>query len=145
MLFRSQIETEMTVFSMITKMHIVEIPINYRDRPEGSFSKLNTYKDGWKVLITLFDLYKNYRPMYFFFIFFVIFFVIGLCNLIPAIHLIAANDMQGLFGAINGGILILTAIILMVTGIILDSSKNQTLVELEIAMNEYEYNQNKGE
>lgn len=140
-----QIETEMTVFSMITKMHIVEIPINYRDRPEGSFSKLNTYKDGWKVLITLFDLYKNYRPMYFFFIFFVIFLVIGLFNLIPAIHLIAANDMQGLFGAINGGILILTAIILMVTGIILDSSKNQTLVELEIAMNEYEYNQNKGE
>ena len=60
-----QIETEMTIFSLVYRMKIVEVPITYRDRPEGSESKLNTLSDGFKVLMTLFDLFKNYRPMLF--------------------------------------------------------------------------------
>ncbi len=73
-----QIETEMSVFALISKLKIREVPITYRDRPEGSFSKLNTYKDGMRVLLTLFDLYKNYRPMYFFFWFFLGFLILGI-------------------------------------------------------------------
>ncbi len=140
-----QIETEMTVYSMITKMHIVEIPIQYRDRPEGSFSKLNTYKDGWKVLVTLFDLYKNYRPMYFFFMIFVVIFVIGLCNLIPGLNLVMASNMQGMGGVVSGSLLVMTSIVFLVTGFILDLNKNQTLLELEVALNQYAlYNKKEG-
>ena len=49
-----QIETELSIFSLVNRFKIVEIPITYRDRPEGSVSKLNTFKDGFRVLMTLF-------------------------------------------------------------------------------------------
>lgn len=122
-----QIETEMTVFSLIMRLNVVELPITYRDRPEGSFSKLNTYKDGWKVLVTLFDLYKNYRPFYFFFLIFVLLLIIGI-PLAVAGHSFA------------GAILILSAVVLLAAGIVLDSIKNQTLQILEEVLNNYELN-----
>ena len=122
-----QIETEMTVFSLIMRLNVVELPITYRDRPEGSFSKLNTYKDGWKVMVTLFDLYKNYRPFYFFFLIFIVLLLIG-------IPLLAGGHTPA------GVILILSAVILLAAGIILDSIKNQTLQILEEVLNEYEMN-----
>ena len=58
-----EIETEMTIHALDKNFLIEEIPVTYRDRPEGSVSKLNTYSDGFKVLKTIFNLYKNYRPM----------------------------------------------------------------------------------
>ena len=73
-----QIETEMTVFSLVNHMNVAEVPITYRDRPEGSVSKLNTYKDGIKVLMTLFNLFKDNRPFMFFGIISLVFFIIGL-------------------------------------------------------------------
>ena len=123
-----QIETEMTVFSLIMRLNVVELPITYRDRPEGSFSKLNTYKDGWKVLVTLFDLYKNYRPFYFFFLIFVVLLIIGM-----------PLSLTG--HSFSGAILILGAGILLAAGIVLDSIKNQTLQILEEVLNTYELNQ----
>jgi glycosyltransferase involved in cell wall biosynthesis len=61
-----EIETEMTIFALDKRMAIVEVPIAYRDRPEGSFSKLNTISDGYRVIGTIFALLRNYRPMFFF-------------------------------------------------------------------------------
>ncbi|MBQ9359195.1 MAG: glycosyltransferase [Abditibacteriota bacterium] len=61
-----EIETEMTVHALDRHYLIKEIPINYKDRPSGSASKLNTYRDGFRVLGTLFTLFKNYRPLQFF-------------------------------------------------------------------------------
>lgn len=119
-----QIETEMTVYALIMRMKICEIPISYRDRPEGSFSKLNTMQDGAKVIITLFDLYKNYRPLYFFFLFFVLFLVIGIL-----VFALWSRDL-GLF------ILLLSSLFIF-TGFILDSDKNQTIMSMETALNEY--------
>lgn len=58
-----EIETEMTAFALNYHMNIVSIPIEYRDRPEGSLSKLNTFKDGWKVLCLLFRLALQYKPL----------------------------------------------------------------------------------
>lgn len=58
-----EIETEMTAFALNYHMNIVSIPIGYRDRPEGSLSKLNTFKDGWKVLCLLFRLALQYKPL----------------------------------------------------------------------------------
>lgn len=61
-----EIETEMTIFALDKRMAIAEVPIAYRDRPEGSFSKLNTISDGYRVIATIFALLRNYRPMFFF-------------------------------------------------------------------------------
>lgn len=61
-----EIETEMTIHAVEKRLLVENVVIQYRDRPEGSVSKLNTYSDGLKVLRTIFRLYKNYKPMSFF-------------------------------------------------------------------------------
>ena len=61
-----EIETEMTIHGLDKSLRIVEVPIQYIDRPPGSFSKLNTVRDGTRVLWTIFSLFKNYRPIIFF-------------------------------------------------------------------------------
>ena len=55
-----EIETELTVTSLVYRYHIANVPITYRDRPEGSSSKLSTFRDGFKVLVKLFDLWKDF-------------------------------------------------------------------------------------
>ena len=67
-----EIETEMTIHALDKNLHLKSIPVNYRDRPKGSESKLNTYSDGFKVITTIFRLLKDYRPLRFF----------GICALI---------------------------------------------------------------
>lgn len=61
-----EIETEMTIHSVDKNMFVENVVIEYRDRPEGSESKLNTYSDGIKVLFTILRLYKDYKPFQFF-------------------------------------------------------------------------------
>ena len=69
-----EIETEMTIHAVYHNMNIQNIIIGYKDRPKDSPSKLNTIKDGVKVIKMIFSLYKNYKPFYFFsFIAFVLF------------------------------------------------------------------------
>lgn len=80
-----EIETEMTIHTLDKNMGIENIIIEYRDRPDGSESKLNTYSDGFKVLKTIVMLYKNYRPLSFFAWVAAILGIIGLGFLIPVI------------------------------------------------------------
>ncbi|MBE5848008.1 MAG: glycosyltransferase [Lachnospiraceae bacterium] len=61
-----EIETEMTIHAVYNNMQIENVIVDYRDRPEGSVSKLNTYSDGIKVLRTILKLFKNYKPFAFF-------------------------------------------------------------------------------
>lgn len=61
-----EIETEMSIHAIDKNMYIENVVIDYRDRPEGSESKLNTYSDGFRVLRTVLRLYKNYKPMGFY-------------------------------------------------------------------------------
>ena len=61
-----EIETEMTIHAVDRNMNLRNVVIEYRDRPEGSESKLSTYSDGAKVLMTIFRLYRNHKPMAFF-------------------------------------------------------------------------------
>lgn len=61
-----EIETEMTLHTLDKRMCIMEIPIQYRDRPKGSYSKLNTVSDGFRVLKTIFNMFRFYRPLAFF-------------------------------------------------------------------------------
>lgn len=61
-----EIETEMTIHAVNYGLQVDNVIVEYRDRPEGSESKLNTYRDGMKVILKMIQLYKNYRPMGFF-------------------------------------------------------------------------------
>ena len=61
-----QIETDMTIFALDHNFIIEEIPVEYRDRPKGSTSKLRTIPDGIKVMFTIFNLHRHYRPLRFF-------------------------------------------------------------------------------
>ena len=80
-----EIETEMTIHTLDKNMGVENIIIEYRDRPEGSESKLNTYSDGFKVLKTIGMLYKNYRPLSFFTWVTIILALVGLGFLIPVL------------------------------------------------------------
>ncbi len=80
-----EIETEMSLYALDKKYKITEIPITYRDRPEGSSSKLNTIRDGIKVCMTIMKMFKDYKPLKFFSIITVILGFIGLIIGMPVI------------------------------------------------------------
>ena len=80
-----EIETEMTIHALDKNLSIRSVAVEYRDRPEDSVSKLNTYSDGMKVLRTIARLYKDYRPLSFFSLFAAVFAVVGLLMFIPVL------------------------------------------------------------
>ena len=122
-----QIETEMTAFCLANRLKIVEIPIIYRDRPEGSFSKLNTFRDGFRVLVTLFDLAKDYRPLLFFGLISFVTLFLGLIIGIPVlVEFSATHFITKVPSAILASSLVVVAIIMFAVAIILDSLKNNS-------------------
>ena len=80
-----EIETEMSIHAVDKNMNVANVIIEYRDRPEGSESKLNTYSDGFKVLKTIGRLYRNYKPMQFFGIVALILMIISAAMFIPVL------------------------------------------------------------
>ncbi len=88
-----EIETEMTIHACDKNMQIDNHVIEYRDRPEGSVSKLNTISDGFKVLRTILSLCRNYRPMLFFGIFALVFFLLSAGFFIPVLVEYAQNGL----------------------------------------------------
>lgn len=72
-----EVETEMTIHALDKNMLLREVPVSYRERPEGSFSKLNTVNDGWKVIRTIFGLFRDYKPFLFFSILSLILFAVA--------------------------------------------------------------------
>ena len=80
-----EIETEMSIHAVDKNMAVENIIIEYRDRPQGSESKLNTYSDGFKVLKTIGRLYKNYKPMQFFGMVSLLLFIIAACMFVPVL------------------------------------------------------------
>ena len=80
-----EIETEMTIHAVYNHMQIGNVIVDYRDRPEGSVSKLNTYSDGFRVLGTIFRLYRDYKPFGFFSILALLLAVISVLFFIPVL------------------------------------------------------------
>ncbi len=78
-----EIETEMTIHAVDKNMYIENIVIDYRDRPEGSVSKLNTFSDGIKVLKTILRLMRTYRPMGYFGVAALLMIIVATCFFIP--------------------------------------------------------------
>lgn len=132
-----QIETEMTIFALTNNMQVVNVPITYRDRPEGSESKLNTFSDGFKVLLTLFNLFKDNRPFLFFGSISIVIFIIGLLIGIPVINeFIKTAYITKVPSAILAAALMLNAFLMFSVGIILDAIKNEKRYLFECHMND---------
>lgn len=78
-----EIETEMTIHAVNYNMQVENVVVEYRDRPEGSVSKLNTYSDGLRVIGKMLQLYRNYRPLQFFGAFCLLLVALALAFMIP--------------------------------------------------------------
>ena len=117
-----EIETEMSIHSAYRKMRLENVVINYRDRPEGSESKLNTYSDGFKVIMTILKLFKNYKPLIFFGSISFFFLLIGLILFIPILyHYLTIHLVPRFPTLIMCGVLFSISFVIQIAGIILDS------------------------
>lgn len=105
-----EIETEMTIHAIDKNMQVENVVIEYRDRPEGSESKLNTYADGFKVLKTIVKMFKNYKPLEFFSLIAAVLFVVGMVFFIPVlVHFLEVGTVEKIPTLIVSGFVILTA------------------------------------
>ena len=121
-----EIETEMTLHTLDKRFSIKEIPIVYRDRPEGSFSKLNTYSDGMQVLKTIFWVFKDYKPLTFFTILSILFFVFSVFIGLPVIlEFVETSFVSKIPSAILSVGLMLISILSLFSGFILDTIVKQ--------------------
>ena len=121
-----EIETEMTIYALHNNYRITEVPITFRDRPEGSFSKLNTYKDGFKVLKVAFLLFKDYRPLLFFGVSSLILAIIGLAiGIPPIIEFIEKSYIYKVPSVILAAALEIITFLLFAEGLILETTVNQ--------------------
>ncbi len=128
-----EIETEMTIHAVDKNYKIAEIPVTYKDRPEGSVSKLNTYSDGYKVLKTIATLFKEYKPSAFFNVFAILFLLISAILGIPVfIEYFKTGLVPKFPSLIVSGVSLTLAIFLWITGIILHVivKKNRQMYEL---------------
>jgi len=131
-----EIETEMTIFALDKNLAIESVTIDYRDRPEGSESKLDTYSDGFKVLKTIGRLFKNYRPLLFFSLISLILFVIAVVLFIPILNEFVQTGTVPRFPTLIGaGFLGITSILSLVAGLILDTIVQQNRQQFETEYN----------
>ena len=120
-LFHSDIKTEMSIHAVNANMHLENVIIGYRDRPEGSVSKLNTYSDGMKVIHKMLQLYKNYKPMRFFGALGILLALIAVLFMIPVIGEYLDTGLVPRFPTLIGcGFLMLAGIQAFFAGMILD-------------------------
>lgn len=130
-----EVETEMTIHALDKRFSLCEIPVDYRDRPEGSVSKLNTFKDGWKVLRTIVTLYKEYCPMRFFGWVAVLLSVAGVALLLPVLVEYFRTGLVPRFPTlIVAGFLLLAALLSVAVGLCLDVivTKDRKNFELKV-------------
>ncbi|MCY7041301.1 glycosyltransferase family 2 protein [Streptococcus sanguinis] len=133
-----EIETELSIHAMDKRFKLVEVPITYKDRPEGSESKLSTFSDGFKVLKMIFSLFKDYKPLVFFSILAFSLFWVGLIIGLPVI---AEFANTGLIDKLPSAVLatgfMILAGLFFIAGIILDTVVRQNRMQYELEVYQY--------
>jgi glycosyltransferase involved in cell wall biosynthesis len=116
-----EIETELTVHAMQMKMAVAEVDTNYKERPPGSTSKLRTFRDGWRILMTITNLVRNERPLLFFALIALLLILVATALGIPVIMDYVDTGLVPRFPtAILASALMVIAVISLATGAILD-------------------------
>lgn len=130
-----EIETEMTIHTVDKNMFCENVVIEYRDRPEGSESKLNTYSDGFKVLKTIARLFKNYKPFAFFSIIALILFILSIAFFTPVlVNFFKTGIVEKIPTVVVCGITMLAAIISFFSGLVLDTIKQKNRQDFEMEL-----------
>lgn len=128
-----EIETEMTIHAIDKNMRVENVIIQYRDRPEGSESKLNTYSDGMKVLLTIVKLFKNYKPFAFFAWITFLLFAVATAFFVPVLFDYFDTGLVLRFPTlIVCGFVYLAAIQAFFTGLMLSTIKQKNMQDYEM-------------
>lgn len=131
-----EIETEMTIFSLANNFRIASMPIQYRDRPEGSFSKLSTFRDGFRVLKTIAVLFKDYRPLLVFWSVACLLALLSLGLFLPVLGEYMSSGLVPRFPTlIVSGFCMLAALLSFVAGLTLDCQRKRARQAFEIQLN----------
>lgn len=134
-----EIETEMTLHALDKKFVIEEVPIEYKDRPDGSFSKLNTIGDGLKVIKTIIKMYKDFKPRQFFMWIGFIVMLLGILVGIPVItEFVKYQYIYKVPSAILATGLVTLSIIIFQCGVILDTVVKEHKENYELKLIDYE-------
>ena len=130
-----EIETEMSIHAVDKNMQIENVVIDYRDRPEGSVSKLNTYSDGFKVIRTIFRLYRSYHPLGFFGIIALLLAVLSLLFFVPIVGEYVHTGLVDRFPTlIVCGFTMIAAIQSLFTGLTLDTRRKKDRQDFEMEL-----------
>lgn len=130
-----EIETDMTIHAINRNMQVANVVIDYRDRPDGSVSKLNTYSDGAKVLMTIARLYKNYKPFPFFGTIALVLFILSALFMIPLLLEFFATGLVPKFPTlIVCGITMLAALLMFASGLILSTLQEKDKRDFEFQL-----------
>lgn len=128
-----EIETEMSIHAVDKNLFVENVVIDYRDRPEGSESKLNTYSDGFKVLKTIFRLFKNYKPMQFFSLLALVLAVISVAFFAPVfVTFLKTGVVDKMPTLIVSGFTMLAAIQSLFSGLILATITQKNRQDFEM-------------
>ena len=131
-----EIETEMSIHAVDKNFLLKEIPVTYRDRPDGSESKLNTYSDGFKVLKTIFRLFREYRPLAFFSAFALLFLLITLILFLPVfVNYLRTGLVDRVPTLVVSGVFGTCSLLSFLVGVILDVVVKKDRQMYEILMN----------
>lgn len=131
-----EIETEMTIFALSHNFSIREIPITYRDRPQGGCSKLNTFRDGYKVLMTIFVLFRDNKPMLFFGIISLLLLISAIILFYPVAEEYLQTSLVPRFPTVVlCAALVICSIVSFGCGIILECQSKKHAQILELLMN----------
>jgi hypothetical protein len=131
-----EIETEMTIHAVNYNMQVDNVIVQYRDRPEGSESKLNTYKDGLKVIRKMLQLYKNYQPLKCFGLIALVLLLVALLLFIPVIREYLATGLVPRFPTLIGcGFLAMAGLQMLSAGVILDNTVAKDRRDFEYRLN----------
>ena len=130
-----EIETEMTAHAADRNLLMSSLPITYRDRPEGSYSKLHTFRDGFKVLKTIGGLFRKYRPMTFYSLFFLLFAGLGIGFFIPVfLDYLATSQVERMPTLIACCFSLLVAILCLFSGFLFSTLRNQDKADFEMSL-----------
>ena len=142
-----ELETEMTLFALDKKFRIKEIPIVFRERPEGSESKINTVSDGMKVIKTIIKMFKDHQPLKFFTIIAVVLFIIGIIIGIPVlVEFFNTHYITKVPSAILATGIMTLSVIVGQCGVILHTIVKQHRESYELNLLRYQQNEShKGE
>lgn len=132
-----EIETEMSIHAADKHMQVDNVVIEYRDRPEGSESKLNTFSDGFKVLTRILNLYKNYKPFSFFTMLAAILATVSIAFLIPILAEYWATGLVPRFPTlIVCGFVLVGALQSFFAGLVLQSMEQKNKQDFEMQLHE---------